>query len=238
MNNGFINRIRRLWTKLRLQPIRVFCFHQVSETFDASTMWECDWTEITQFKKNIIHLSQRYKFISLQEAQIKLEHDRFRCKEYAVLTADDGWASLKNIVPWLAERKIPITLFVNPAYLDGEHYQERATEKLLTKQELDKWSEENGRYVSIASHGWNHVKATDLSNEQFKQSVLKSELALNNLSTKVPYFAYTYGKFTKDSMKVLLENHLSPVLMDGKKNYKYDGYIHRECIDAKKLYEE
>ena len=51
--------IRRKWTKIRLQPIRVFCFHQVSEQFDASTMWECDWTQIEQFKRNILRLKEQ-----------------------------------------------------------------------------------------------------------------------------------------------------------------------------------
>lgn len=37
-------KIRRKLLKLRLQPIRVFCFHQVSETFDeAYEKWKHNW---------------------------------------------------------------------------------------------------------------------------------------------------------------------------------------------------
>lgn len=229
---NLIAQIKRKSTKLRLQPIRVFCFHQVSDVYDASTMWECDWTQINQFKHNILRLKEQYEFISLLEATQKLKHDIFRCKKYAVLTADDGWASLKNIIPWLAENKVPITLFVNPAYLDRKHYQERKTEKLLTKQYLLEWSEMYKQYVSIASHGWNHVKVTELSISQFEQSVIDAENELSDIQTKIPYFAFTYGIFTPDCLEILRKHNLYPVLIDGWKNYKYNGYIHRECIDG------
>ncbi len=218
--------------KLRLQPIRVFCFHQVSEHFDASTMWECDWTQIDQFKQNILNLKEQYTFISLSDAEEKLKHDIFRLEKYAVLTADDGWASLQNIIPWLVENKVPITLFVNPAYLDGKHYQERETEKLLIEQDLKEWSAVYKQYVSIASHGWKHAKISELSIEQFEQGVLDSEKELAEIPSKVPYFAFAYGIFTMDSVKILRKYNLCPVLVDGGKNYRYDGYIHRECIDG------
>ena len=232
MFKKLIHKIQRWWIKFRLQPIRVFCFHQVSETFDEATMWACDWTHIEQFKHNILRLKEQYEFISLTEATQKLKHDFFRYKKYAVLTADDGWASLKNIIPWLVENKVPITLFVNPAYLDGKHYQERESEKLLTKQELQEWAEMYKQYVSIASHGWNHKKISELSIEQFEQGVLDSEKELADISRKIPYYAFTYGVFTVDSVKILQKHNLYPVLVDGGKNYKDDGYIHRECLDG------
>ncbi len=232
-----LHKAKKKLMKLRLQPIRVFCFHQVSETFDASTMWECDWTQINQFKRNILRLKGQYEFIALEEALEKLKHDIFRCKKYAVLTADDGWDSLKNIVPWLVENGVPITLFVNPAYLDGKHYQERESEKLLTKQDLQEWSEVYKQYISIASHGWNHRKVTELSVSQFEQSVIASEKELSDIPTKIPYFAFTYGIFTLDSVDILRKHNLRSVLVDGGKNYKDDGYIHRECIDGLTLNE-
>ena len=101
--------------KLRLQPIRVFCFHQVSDEYAPLTMWEEDWTQTELFKRNIQNLKERgYTFISLPEAYFKLKNDSFRREKYAVLTADDGFKSMLNILPWLIEQRIPVTLFVNP----------------------------------------------------------------------------------------------------------------------------
>ena len=116
-----IAKIRRKWTKLRLQPIRVVCFHQVSDEYNPLTMWECDWTQTELFKRNILNLKrQGVIFLSLSEAYDKLRHDWYRRKKYVALTADDGYKSILNILPWLEEQKIPITLFINTKYLDGK----------------------------------------------------------------------------------------------------------------------
>ncbi len=230
-----LNKIKRKWMKLRLQPIRVFCFHQVSETFDASTMWECDWTQIDQFKQNILYLQSKYNFISLEDAYHKLMHDKIRSKKYAVLTADDGWASMKNIIPWLAEQEIPVTLFVNSEYLDGKHYQAKSTEKLLTQRDLIEILNTYPQYVTIASHGKTHIDASMLSIEDFKMNVEVAEEILKGYKNKIEFYAFTYGHHTKEQLIGLEDAGLVPVLVDGRKNYAFDGVIHRKCVDGKKM---
>ncbi len=220
--------------KLRLQPIRVFCFHQVSNTFDASTMYSSDWTQIDQFKSNILRLKEQYEFISLEEASQKLKHDIYRTKKYVVLTADDGWASLKNILSWLAEQQIPITLFVNPAYLRGEEMRENGMNKLL------KWDELNeilGQYpnISIASHGWNHTLCTDMPDEEFEKKVLRSQDFLRQYEWYIPFFAYPCGRYRNSQNAVLRRNGITPVYMDGEKNYNDNTMVHRELLDGLNL---
>ena len=222
---------------MRLQPIRVYCFHQVSEKFDSTTMWECDWTQIYQFKQNILYLKSKYNFISLAEAYHKLTHDKLRCKKYAVLTADDGWASVKNIIPWLAEQSIPVTLFVNPCYLDGIHKQKRETEKLLTKDELVKLVSTYHPYVTIASHGYKHIDVRLLTKDEYIYNITKAEEELRDMPGKIPFYAFTYGHFYYQHLYALWEHKLIPVRLNGEWNYKYDGYIHRDFLDGKKIEE-
>ena len=105
MKMSFYQRIMRGLLRLRLHPIRVFVFHQVSDVFEPDTMWECDWTETEAFKRSLSALTKKYTFISLDEVKEHLANDRFRFKDYAALTADDGWASLKNILPWCGCRR-------------------------------------------------------------------------------------------------------------------------------------
>lgn len=226
-----ISRISNQWMKLRLQPIRVFCFHQTSETFDASTMYPGDWTQIEQFKLNVLQLKERYIFISLQEARDKLTHDSIRCKRYAVLTADDGWASLKNILPWLAELQIPVTLFVNPAYLKGEETRENGMNGLL---KIDELKELLNHYpnISIASHGWNHALATDVETMDFLDATIKSVDYLKQFKNYIPFYAYPCGRHTKETDAILGKAGIAPVYIDGNKNYRYDGGIHRELLDG------
>ena len=159
-------RIRRVFVK----PIRVFCFHQVSDVFEPETMWECDWTQTEVFKKKILTLKKKYTFVSLTEAYNHISNDKIRLKNYAALTADDGWASVKNIIPWLAEQGIPLTLFLNPLYLDGEHYQSRETERLLTCEEVTSLTKMNPHIISIASHGWEHKDCSKMDDmEEFEK---------------------------------------------------------------------
>ena len=233
MISDLIHKIKRKWMKLRLQPIRVLCFHQVSDVFEPDTMWECDWMQIDQFKRNILLLKEHYIFISLPEAYDKLRHDVFRRKKYAVLTADDGWASLKNIIPWLVEQEIPITLFVNPAYLDGKHFQARDTEKLLTLKDLNDLTEENPQYITIASHGYTHVDVNTQTASEFLTNVDKAENGLKNLHNKINFYAFTYGRCSAEHLSILKEKNLLPVMADGLKNYSNDGLIHRECLESK-----
>lgn len=226
-----VSRICRKWMKMRLQPIRVFCFHQTSETFDTNTMYFGDWTQIEQFKRNILRLKEQYSFISLPEAYDKMKHDTFRLKKFAVLTADDGWVSLKNILPWLAEHQIPITLFVNPAFLKGEETRENGMNGLLSWGEL---KEILSKYpnITIASHGWSHSYATSLSEEEFEKDVLRCQKFLQKSNRYIDYYAYPCGYCSTRTEAVLHKLNIVPVYMEGKLNYTYMGGIHRESLDG------
>lgn len=223
-------KIRRKWTKIRLQPIRVFCFHQVSDVFDESTMKECDWLQTDVFERIICDMrEQGYVFISLSEAHKKMQRDIFRCKKYAVLTADDGWASMKNVLPWLNEQLIPITLFLNPGYLDGKHFREIETEKYLTEDEV-KHLHEQYPLVTIGMHGWEHKDATMQTEEEFQESIEQSVKYLSALPNYVPYFAYTWGRHTMATNDILLKNSITPVLSNGGKNYSEFRALDRELL--------
>ena len=224
-----VNKIKRKWMKIRLRPIRVFCIHQVSDVFDPESMWECDWLSTTDFKTKMTALQKEYTFISLSDAYAKLNHDTFRFKKYAVLTADDGWASILNAIPWIAEQNIPITLFINPLYLDGIHKQEREAEKLLTKEDLQDILNIYTN-VSIASHGWTHVDTLKISSEEFEDSMQKSEEVLSAFPRKAPFYAFTYGHYKPEYIQILNHANLLPVIINGNINYKFNGAIDRECL--------
>lgn len=245
-----IAKICRKWTKFRLRPIRVFCFHQVSETYNPLAMWECDWTPTELFKRNIMYLQSRgVKFISLQQAHEKLKFDWFRHKKYAVLTADDGYKSLLNILPWLEEQRIPITLFVNTKYLDGKSWsaineeqarrvkpevdmlREVCPNLYLSVEELKKVAAMPN--VTISLHGHEHLDATEQTIEDFKRNVQLCQDALKDVPHVLPYFAYTWGKHDVETDKILKGMGLTPVLVNGTKNYKNVKYIDRLAIDGK-----
>ena len=218
------------WKKFRLQPIRVFCFHQVSDTFDESYMERIDWLETDVFKQRIEALRQEgYVFLSLPEAHEKLKHNLIRCKKYAVLTADDGWATLKNVLPWLNEQHIPVTLFLNPAYLDGKHYRDKMIEKYLSQIEVESLYEKYP-LVTIGSHGWEHIDATKQTAEDFSKSVEQSVSYFQNYPNFINYYAYTWGNYNSMTNKILSEMKIIPLRMNGERNYNLSTHINRELL--------
>lgn len=225
----FLAKLKKRWTRLWIKPVHVFCFHQVSDEFEPDTMNEGDWMQTESFKRSVSSLKKKYVFVSIQEAYNHVANDRCRLKHYAVLTADDGWASLKSILPWLDEQEIPITLLLNPLYLDGKHFRERETERYLSEDDIRSICSTYAN-VSIGMHGWEHVVASKQSEDEFRKNVELSMQALKNYETFVPYFAFPWGRCNRMNVRVLKEYNLIPVLMDGLANYDDASQIHRELL--------
>ena len=221
-------KIQRKWIKLRLQLIRVFCLHHVCEQFDAESMYPCDWIALEDFKRKIKELcNQGYKFISLTDAYNHLTKDLFRRKKYAVLTFDDGYKSLLEVLPWLEEQNIPATLFINGKYLDGASYRETPKEQYLTYDELFAL---NTPLIEIGHHGWEHTDATMMTKDELSESMLKNIEILSSHPRYIPFWAYTYGKHSNENDMIMTQNNLVPVLVAGNKNYQWMGYIDRELL--------
>lgn len=227
-HNTLLHKIQRKWMKLRLQPIRVFCLHHVCEQFDADAMYACDWVAMDEFKQKIIALrNQGYQFISLTEAYDHLKKDHFRCKKYAVLTFDDGYMSLKEVLPWLEAHQIPVTLFINGKYLDGKSYRETPNEQYLIYDELFSLT---SPLIEIGHHGWEHTAANEMTDEELLESLQKNIEILSAHPRYIPFWAYTYGIHNQTSDVTLSNNGMTLVLVNDGKNYKLMGAIDRELL--------
>ena len=214
--------------KLWLQPLQVYCMHHVCAEFDAESMNACDWMQIDEFKEKVQTMRKNgVEFISLTEAYRHTSEDWVRCKKYAVLTFDDGYASLTEILPWLEEQMIPTTLFINGKYLDGIAYRKNPKERYLTKDEL--WAL-TSPLVEIGNHGWEHVRVTEQTNEEFEKSVTSNVNLLQDHPNYVPFWAYTYGAHTKKTDVFLRGKQILPIYIDGRKNYNEAKVIHRELL--------
>lgn len=234
MISKVLHKFYRKLLRLRLEPIRIFCLHHVCEQFDVETMYPCDWMALSEFKQKIKDLhNQGYQFISLTDAYNHLKNDLFRRKKYAVLTFDDGYKSLLEVLPWLEQQNIPATLFINGKYLDGTSYRESPKEQYLTYDELFAL---NSPLIEIGHHGWSHTPVCQMTNEEFIQSLRLNLDAISNHPWYIPFWAYTYGNSTIQSDSMLQNNQLVPVKVSGAKNNSFLGKIERESlfyVDAK-----
>lgn len=214
--------------KFRLRPIRIFCLHHLCKQFDAESMYLCDWMALEDFKQKIKELrNQGYQFISLTEAYNHLKNDLFRRKKYAVLTFDDGYKSLLEVLPWLEEQNISATLFINGKYLDGKSYRETPREQYLTYDELFALI---SPLIEIGHHGWEHKSVDKMSEAELIESMQKNIEILSSHPRYIPFWAYTYGKHSNENDMIITQNNLVPVLVAGNKNYQWMGYIDRELL--------
>ena len=239
----FFKRLKKKGLRMRFRPIRVFCFHELGEAFEDSP----DWIP-TPFLIGTIQqlLDSGYKFISLEEAHAHLKNDRIRMSKYAVLTADDGLKCQLDVLAWLEEKKIPITLCLNVLSLSNKicglpyrkwyHIEDEETEKQYAEQlyiSESELQEIDSDLVTFALHGVNHDEAaTEISLDDFKQDV---EACINKFSSNkhyVPFYAYKYGKHNRKTDEVLHQYSLTPILVDGEKNYNDASCIHRELLEA------
>lgn len=228
---NLFEKIKRKWMKLRLQPIRVLCFHHVTEEYDASYMKPCDWRQLSTFQLDIQRMQREgVRFISLDAAYNHIKNDYLRTRKYVAITFDDGCKSQKGIIPWLMEQQIPVTLFINGKYLDGKSYRDNPLEQYLTADELLEMVDKYGILLSVQSHGWEHTDAAKMTAKELKANITKTLDALTPYtihSLPVKYHAYTWGSYTKENDEVLHSMGIVPVKINGRVNYNDSSCIDR-----------
>ena len=223
-----LNKIQLTLLRMRIQPIRVFCMHHVCEKFDANSMHESDWMSLIDFENRVSSLqNQGVHFISLDEAYRHIKYDSFRFRKYAVLTFDDGYASLMEVLPWLEEHGVPCVLFINGKYLDGISYRDNPEERYLSQNKLFQIS---NPLVEIGSHGWEHTDACKVKQEELEANIKKNTMVLCSHPRYIPFHAFPWGRFNDSALKLLNRERITPVLMDGMKNYTDSRFIHRELF--------
>jgi peptidoglycan/xylan/chitin deacetylase (PgdA/CDA1 family) len=228
MLRKIINKIKQRLIHWRIRPIRIFCLHHVCEKFDIDSMYLCDWLSVNDFKKKIENLrNDGYQFISLTEAHNHLKNNFFRNKKYAVITFDDGYKSLLEIIPWLISERIPTTLFINGKYLDGVSFRNNANEKYLDYPTLFNLTDP---LIEVGHHGWEHNAIDSTSTEGLEESIKLNVNILSSHPRYIPYWAYTYGRKSNASDQILKDYQLIPVMVSGCKNINDRLIIDREAV--------
>lgn len=231
-----IDKIIKKITKLRLQPIHIYDLHHVCKKFDDECMNLCDWMPIDEFQNKVLTMRQSgIEFISLSDAYHHICNDWFRRKKYAVITFDDGYASLKEILPWLQEHNIPVTLFINPDYAAGKAYRKTPKEKYLTIEELSElahtpYTVQHTPMVEIGMHGLQHIDVSQMNEQKFINYAKSSITETSKLNGYIPFWAYTWGRHSVISDKILADLQIPIVLVDGMINYSNRLCLHRELL--------
>ncbi|MEQ9063205.1 MAG: polysaccharide deacetylase family protein [Vicingaceae bacterium] len=107
------------WLKKILLPknkLIILNFHQVSEGFDPAYNHPYIWSSFNFFKEQLDYLVHNHGVSKLSDAIAELRAGTLQGTRIC-LTFDDGDKTMKDcVVPYLTEKRIPATFFLNSAY--------------------------------------------------------------------------------------------------------------------------
>jgi peptidoglycan/xylan/chitin deacetylase (PgdA/CDA1 family) len=190
-----------------------FCYHKFSYAMEDiySILPETFEWQVKYIKDNkipVIGIDDLIKFYSTKTGP----------GENVLLTVDDGWKSIQNILPVLDRQQVPAVF-----YLIAGEIRDGAKE-YLTPEELaavmkDKWAQ-------FGCHSFSHPVLTRLDDAQLKYEVVDSKTKLEEMTgTTLNSFAYPFGilnksveKFSKQYYRVIFG------VNDGYNDLKSDPY--------------
>ena len=177
------------------QRIAVLTYHSFTEGEVSSSMEK----NIHEFEREMKFLKrQHYKTLRLKDVECYFERKCRLPRKSVLITMDDGWKSEYDLaLPILEKYNLNATIFYIGSNYEGDN------PNFMNSIQVDDILE-NHKNVEIASHTFsNHVENGYLKSvEELNQDFQKMK--------KVPhskYFAYPYGKHSKNYIRALGENH-------------------------------
>jgi len=163
-----------------------------------------------QFEEHIKTLTENnYNSISLEDLRAYIEEGKALPDNPYIITADDGYDSNYRIMyPILKKYNAKAVIFVTGNMIretPGRHWSKNTL--VWMTWDMLKEMEDSG-LVEIQNHGYKHISADSLTDEEFKESVIKGEELLNEKlgERKIKVFAYPHGKSTKYTRQFLKDN--------------------------------
>jgi peptidoglycan/xylan/chitin deacetylase (PgdA/CDA1 family) len=190
-----------------------FCYHKFSYSMEDiySTL-----PEVFEWQINYIKL-MKIPFITQDDLAASYEAGRDP-GENILLTVDDGWKSVMNILPILDAQQVPVTLYLYPVVIhkDVKQYINPDDLKVILQ---NKW-------INYGCHSYTHPVLTKMDDAQLKHEVVDSKEKLEDwLGVTLNTFAYPYGMLNK-RVENYCKKYYSIILgvNDGFNNVKTNRY--------------
>jgi peptidoglycan/xylan/chitin deacetylase (PgdA/CDA1 family) len=172
--------------------------------------------ELEIFTKHIAFLSEHFNILDLENLKNHVEKGIPLEKKSLFITFDDGWASNYKLLPFLEEKKIPITIFLTTKligtnktpspiseYMDtniDNKYPTQPNRTMLNYEEIREMRE----IVNFQSHGINHHPLNRISSELLRLELLESKKQIEEITGRTVYaFAYPYNIASEKEAKIV-----------------------------------
>jgi len=173
----------------------ILTYHEFTSGIPKNNMQK----NVDEFKKEMKYLrDHHYKTLTLKDVECYMDKKCELPRKSVLITFDDGWKNAYELAfPILKEYNFNATLF----YL-GENI-DRTNSDFISKDELEIINKDYPN-IEIASHTYqNHFEeAYNKSEEELEEDFKMME---NVVDTK--YFAYPYGRYSDNYIKVLKKNN-------------------------------
>ncbi|WP_251444069.1 polysaccharide deacetylase family protein [Veillonella intestinalis] len=171
--------------------IPVLMYHKVGPEEDNDAVIRED---LFRAQMKLLH-DKGFNPITMEQLNDYVRHGKAVPVKPVVLTFDDGYEDTYSIVyPVLKEYGFAGTVFVNPGDVGTR----------LTWEQI-KEMHDNG--ITIASHGYDHVRMNELSDSEQLANIVKAQMALKEkLGIDNQWFCYPYGRENEYSQKAATDN--------------------------------
>ena len=173
-------------------PVMTLFYHRVADEHPNG------WTiPLEAFKEQINWVRERYKIVSLVEAQQRIARGVNR-EPVVCITFDDGYAdNCRTALPWLIDEGVPATYFVSTHHvLHGKSFQHdvEAGQPLApnTPEQIRQLADAG---IDIGAHTRSHIDLGAVEDEQtLHDEIVGSKHDLETLIDQpVRYFAFPFG---------------------------------------------
>jgi peptidoglycan/xylan/chitin deacetylase (PgdA/CDA1 family) len=161
---------------------------------------------MTNFLKQIDYLERHgYKVVPVNDIISYVRGEKTLTPRSVCLTFDDGYSNNYGVVFTILKKyDVPVTIFLSTKYVTSDDSQEidlGISERFLSWGEIKEMARGG---VCFGSHGHNHCDLTSLSEDKSLQEILLSkELIRKNLSGRIRYFSYPYGRYDRKTLQLV-----------------------------------
>ncbi|HZZ98448.1 MAG TPA: polysaccharide deacetylase family protein [Candidatus Saccharimonadia bacterium] len=180
-----------MWDTLhakRKNRVVVLCYHSISN----------DWrfgVSLEAFTQQMEYLNQNYDFLSLQDLRAFLDGKKKLHRQSVVITFDDGYADIVQVVPLLKKHAVQPTVFLLGDPAKANRAEMDTAKGLLTTAQILLLKKAGWKF---GSHSMTHPDFGKLSEKNLQKEVVDSRSKLaRELGSEMQYFAYPKGRYSK-----------------------------------------
>lgn len=183
-----------------------------------------DNTPVPQFRRNVAHVDRRYEIVDLPDVVTT----RTDSEKKVALTFDDGLANFyENAYPVVREFDVPVTLFVNAGFVNGENrellqrYRANPSDlteidrsrppfepdDMLTEAQLRELVADDR--ITVGNHTKRHPNLSTIDDDRtLREEIVGGKEDLEEmLDVTVDRFCYPYGQWSNDSASIVRDTH-------------------------------